>query len=171
MSFGGRSNGCDFTPARVCEEDVDVTVLLFHDGIEPIQILQARNVASDRRDVLTDRGCGLFQLFLASAADYNVRAFFNEALGCGQANPAVTACNDCNFPFKLSHTRSLDGCPASNTVDWSDLAVDENCSEVHYFCLFVQNWRQTWTQLQTSSTRCTSPLSVFTGWKRQPLGA
>jgi hypothetical protein len=58
-------------------------VFLFHDGIEPVQILQARYVARDRRDISPDKGCGLFQLFLASTADYNVRAFFNETLGCG----------------------------------------------------------------------------------------
>jgi hypothetical protein len=78
MSFGSRFQRCDFTPAGIYKKYVDATVFLFHDCIEPVQILQARYVARDRRDVSTDKGCGLFQLFLASTADYNVRAFFNE---------------------------------------------------------------------------------------------
>src|SRR6202171_4380885 len=97
MSLGRRYERSDFTPASVCEEDVDVAVLLFHDGIEPVQILQARYVASDRRDVSPDQGCCLFQLFLSSASDHDVGTFFHEALGCGQANPAVSACDDRNL--------------------------------------------------------------------------
>src|SRR5450432_2594773 len=98
MSLARRFERCDFTPASVCEEDVNVAVLLFHDGIEPVQILQARYVASDRRDVSPDQGRGLFKLFLSSASDHDVRAFFHEALGRGQAYPAVSACDYRNFP-------------------------------------------------------------------------
>src|ERR1700722_4935175 len=105
MSFGSRAKRCDFTPASICEERVDVTVLLFHDGIEPVQILKARYVASDRRDVFTDKGCGLFQLFLASASDYNARTFFDEAPGRGQSNPATAARDDRDLTFKLFHGR------------------------------------------------------------------
>jgi hypothetical protein len=72
-------------------------MFLFHDGIEPVQIFQARHVACDRRNVSLDEGCGLFQLLLSSASDYDVRAFFHEALGCGQANPAASACDNRNF--------------------------------------------------------------------------
>src|SRR6202041_3023673 len=110
MSLGRRFERSDFTPASVCEEDVDVAVLLFHDGIEPVQILQARYVASDRRDVTPDQGCGLFQLFLSSASDHDVRAFFHEALGRGQPYPAVSACDDCNLSFELSHDFSFTCC-------------------------------------------------------------
>src|ERR1700722_764853 len=97
MSFGCRSNWCDFTPAGICEQNVDVTVLVFHDGVEPVQILKARYVASDRRDVFTDKGCGLFQLFLASASDHDLRTFSHEAPGGGQANPAASACDNRNL--------------------------------------------------------------------------
>src|SRR5689334_13331003 len=97
MSLGRLFERSDFTPASVCEEDVDVAVLLFHDGIEPIQILQARYVASDRRDVSPDQSCGLLQLFFSSSSDHDVRTFFHEALGCGQANPTASACDYRNF--------------------------------------------------------------------------
>src|ERR1041384_7746212 len=97
MSLGRRFERSDFTPASVCEEDVDVAVLLFHDGIEPVQILQARYVACDCRDVSPDQSCGLFQLFLSSASNHDLRAFFHEALGCGQANPAASTCDYRNF--------------------------------------------------------------------------
>src|SRR4029453_10202529 len=97
MSLGRRFERSDFTPASVCEEDVDVAVLLFHDGIEPVQILQARYVARDCRDVSPDQSCGLFQLFLSSASNHDVRPFFHKAFGRSQANPAVSACNDRDF--------------------------------------------------------------------------
>src|ERR1700733_3597871 len=103
MSFGSRSNWCNFTPAGICEECIDVPMFLFHNGIEPVQILKACYVASDRRDVFTDKGCGLFQFFLASASDYDVRTFFDEALGRGQSNPAAAARDDCDLTFNLFH--------------------------------------------------------------------
>src|SRR6201993_4872960 len=54
MSFGGRLDRCDFTPACIYEEYVDVTVFLFHHGIEPVQVLYARYVACDCRDVFSN---------------------------------------------------------------------------------------------------------------------
>jgi hypothetical protein len=60
-------------------------MFLFHNGIEPVQILKACYVASDRRDVFTDKGCGLFQFFLASASDYDVRPSSTKRLAV--ANP------------------------------------------------------------------------------------
>ena len=74
-----------------------MTMFLFHRDIEPVQIFQARYVARNRRDISADKGCGLLEFFLSSASDYDVRAFFNEALGSGQANPAASACNNRNF--------------------------------------------------------------------------
>src|SRR5271166_5988974 len=97
MSFCSRLERCDFTPAGICEEDVDVTVLLFYDGIEPVQVLQARYIARDRGDISPDQGCGLFQLFLSSASDHDLRTFFHEALGRGQAYPAVSTRDDCHL--------------------------------------------------------------------------
>src|SRR5256885_5710140 len=107
MSFGSRSKWCDFTPASICEEYVDVTAFVFHDGIEPVQILKARYITRDRRDVSSDKGCSLFQFFLPSASNHDMRALFHEALGRRQANPAVTTRDDCNLTFKLSHKHSL----------------------------------------------------------------
>src|ERR1700674_536835 len=97
MSLGRRFERRDFAPASVCEEDVDVTVLLVHDGIEAVQIIQARYVARDRRNVSPDQGCGLFQLSLSSASDHDVRSFFHEALGCCQANTAASTGDYCNL--------------------------------------------------------------------------
>jgi len=92
------------TRARVREENVDLTMFLFHDGIEPVQIFQVRHVAHDLRNVSLDEGCGLFQLFLSSPSDHDVSTFFHEALGCGQANPAASACNDRNFSRQFLST-------------------------------------------------------------------
>src|SRR5580698_1597750 len=107
MSFGSRFQRCDFTPSSICKEYVDVTVFLFHDRIEPIQILQARYVARDRCDVSPYKRCGLFQLFLTSASNNDVRAFFYEALSRSQADPAVATRDDCDFTLKFSHNCSL----------------------------------------------------------------
>ena len=38
MSLGRRRKRRDCPSARVCKEDVDVTMLLFHNGIEPVEI-------------------------------------------------------------------------------------------------------------------------------------
>src|SRR5579872_943057 len=107
MSFGSRFQRCDFSPASICKEYVDVTVLLFHDRIEPVQVLQARDVARDRRHVSPDKRCGLFQFFLTSASNNDVRAFFYEALSRSQANPAVATRDDCDLTLKFSHNCSL----------------------------------------------------------------
>src|ERR1700749_1360440 len=97
MSLGSHRERRDCTRARVRKEYVDVTMFLFHNGIEPVQIFQARYVTGDRRDISPDKGCGLLELFLSSASDYDVRAFFNEALGGGQANPATSTCDHGDF--------------------------------------------------------------------------
>src|SRR5882672_3487927 len=97
MGLSSYRERCDCARARVREENVDVTMFLFHDSIEPVQIFQARDVAHDRRNVSLDEGCGLLRLFLSSPNDHDVRTFFHEALGGGQANPAVSACDYRNF--------------------------------------------------------------------------
>src|SRR3984885_13046532 len=101
MYLGSHLEWCDCTRARVGEEYIDVTMLLFHDGIEPVQIFQARHVAHDRRNVSLDEGCRLLELFLSAPSDHDVRTFFHEALGCGQANPTASACDDRNFSRQL----------------------------------------------------------------------
>ena len=98
MGLSSYRERCDCPCARVREENVDVAMFLFHDSIEPVQIFQARHVARDRRDISPDKGCGLLELFLSSASDYSGRAFLNEALGGGQANPAASAGDNRNFP-------------------------------------------------------------------------
>ena len=97
MCLSSHRERCDCTRARVREEYVDVTMFLSHEGIEPVQIFQARHVAHDRRNVSLDEGCGLLQLFLSAPSDHDVRTFFHEALGRGQANPAASACDNRNF--------------------------------------------------------------------------
>ena len=68
MGLRRRGERCDRPRACVREENVDVTMFLFHDGIEPIQILQARHVAHDRRHVFArDKARGLFQLLFLVA--------------------------------------------------------------------------------------------------------
>ena len=71
------------TRARIRKENVDVTMLFFHDGIEPVQIFQARYVAKNRRNVCIDRGCSLPELFLSPPGDHDMRAFFHESLRSG----------------------------------------------------------------------------------------
>ena len=112
MSFGSRFQRCDFPPAGIGKEYVDVTVFLFHDGIEPVQILEARYVARDRRDVSTDEGCGLFQLFFTSSSNDDARAFFCEALSRGQANAARPAGHERHLARKSEVQRSVP--PASS---------------------------------------------------------
>jgi hypothetical protein len=46
------------------------------------------------------------QLRLTPSGDENIRAFVDELLRRRQANAAVTAGNECNFSFKLTHNIS-----------------------------------------------------------------
>jgi len=46
MGLSSYRERSDCSRARVREENVDVTMFLFHDGIEPVQIFQARHVAT-----------------------------------------------------------------------------------------------------------------------------
>src|ERR1700693_5866820 len=101
MGLSSYRERCDGSRARVREENVDVTMFLFHDSIEPVQIFQARHVAHDRRNVPLDEGCGLLQLFLSSPSDHDVRTFIHEALGCGQANPAASPRDKRNFSRRV----------------------------------------------------------------------
>jgi hypothetical protein len=82
----------------------------FHDRIEAVQIFQTRNVPCHRCNVFPDDSDCFLQLFLTSPGDHDVRTFFDEALGCGQANPAASACDYRNLTFKLSHNYSFDRC-------------------------------------------------------------
>ena len=59
MGLSSYRERCDCPCARVREKNVDVTMLLFHDGIKAVQIFQARHVAHDRRNVFLDEGRGL----------------------------------------------------------------------------------------------------------------
>ena len=97
------SSGAMACRARVGEENVDVTVRLFHDGVKPVQVVQPRHIADDGRDVSADERGGLRQFFLAAPGDDGMRAFFDEALGRGQADPAAAACDDGDLAFKLFH--------------------------------------------------------------------
>src|SRR3546814_2527374 len=81
-------------------------MLLLHGRVEPIQIFQARYVAYDRRNVSSDEGCGRLQLFLSSPGDHDMRAFFHEALGRGQPDPAAAARYDGDLIFQLFHSPS-----------------------------------------------------------------
>src|ERR1700685_3041372 len=101
MSLGSRRERCDCPRARVRKEYVDVTMFLFHNGIEAIQIFQARYVACDRCNVSLDEGCGLLQLVLSSPSDHSVGPFFHEALRGGQANPATSAGDNRDFSRQL----------------------------------------------------------------------
>src|SRR5580700_5395904 len=89
MGLSSRCERCDCPRARVREENVDVTMFLFHDGIEPVQIFQARNVAHDRRNVCLDRGCGLLQLFLSSSCDHDVAPSSTKRLAVAKPIPLL----------------------------------------------------------------------------------
>src|SRR3546814_227993 len=106
MGLGSRRERRNRPCARVREKNVDVPMLLLHGRVEPIQIFQARYVAYDRRNVSSDEGCGRLQLFLSSPGDHDMRAFFHEALGRGQPDPAAAARYDGDLIFQLFHSPS-----------------------------------------------------------------
>lgn len=59
----------------------------FHDGIEPVQVLQACYVACERRHVSCNGCCGFFQLLFAAARNHDPRAFLYKALAVAKPIP------------------------------------------------------------------------------------
>ncbi len=63
-----------------CEQHVDLSLLLPHRLIKPVQIRKVRSIALHTRHIPANRLHRLIQLVLSPASDEHVRAFFHEQL-------------------------------------------------------------------------------------------
>lgn len=75
--------------AGICEDDIDAALYLSYRFVESIKIVQLRDIALHCRHILPDERYRLVQLRLPSPGDKNVGSFLHEALGRGQADPAI----------------------------------------------------------------------------------
>ena len=90
-------------------------------------------------------------LFLGGSVITTWAPSSTKRLAVAKPIPLLPACDYCNFPFKLSHNDSL----RIRYTGVDSLAVDENCSEVLIFCLFVQKMEATLDPITDTSERCT----------------
>jgi hypothetical protein len=78
-----------------------VPFFLLHCREQPVEIFHLGDVTLHSGDILADLLDRGVEFGLTAAGDEDVGAVFDEALGGGQANAAVPAGDNCNFPSRF----------------------------------------------------------------------
>jgi hypothetical protein len=100
----------------VGKNNVQPALFLLDLGEKTVQIVQLGYIALNSRDIRTDPLHSLVELRLFPAVNKDLGALPDELLGrCCEANPAVTARNECNLPVRLTHEASSE-CEASSQM-------------------------------------------------------
>src|SRR5207245_2894285 len=89
--------------ARPGEQDVNLALLAGDLGVEPVEIGEVGHVTLHCGDAVADQRYRLVQFRLAAPGDVDERAFFDEALGGGEAYTATAARDDSDFSLQLRH--------------------------------------------------------------------
>src|SRR5260370_15006381 len=92
MFFGDMADGCQISDARIGEQNIDMAVFFFYGCIETVEVLHIRDITLDT-DSFAAAGfleCYV-DLFLAAAADDDMRAFSNKTHGGVAAHTTVGA--------------------------------------------------------------------------------
>src|SRR5438552_18540917 len=89
--------------ARPGEQDVDLAPLAGDLGVEPVESGEVGHVSLYRGDAVADQRYRLVQFRLAAPGDVDERAFFDEALGAGEAYTTTAARDDSDFFLELRH--------------------------------------------------------------------
>jgi len=91
----------DFEDARVGEQDINMTSLLFNHGIEPVEIRPSGHIALHAGNVFPD----LFHCFVefarAAPSDKNMSSFRGEPLRGSESNAAGTTSAHRDFSIKF----------------------------------------------------------------------
>jgi len=80
--FGDRSQRSKFAATGICEDDVEVPLLLLHRRVQPVKIREVGHIALHPGDMVADQFHGGIKLGLTPASDEDIRAFCDESL-CG----------------------------------------------------------------------------------------
>src|SRR2546422_492667 len=71
--------------------------------VEPVEVGEVGHVSLYCGDAVADQRYRLVQFRLAAPGDVDERAFFDEALGGGEAYTATAARDDSDFSLELRH--------------------------------------------------------------------
>ena len=84
MFFGDGTQRHQVAQARVCEDDVDASLVLGDSCIDAIEVRKLGDVCLDCRDICADGSNRGIRLGFAAASDINIRAFSHELLRRGR---------------------------------------------------------------------------------------
>ena len=93
-----RGDRCD---AGVGEQDVEAPFLLLHRGVQTVEVREVRDVALHAGVVPADSRYRFIEFRLPASGDEDVGALGDEPPGGGQADAAVAAGDDRDFPFQF----------------------------------------------------------------------
>jgi hypothetical protein len=74
-------------------------MLLLHGGIQTIKVCKIRNIPLHPGCVFANLLDSSIQFWLPATSNIDIRTFRNETFRSGEANTAVTTCDDGNFSF------------------------------------------------------------------------
>src|SRR5271165_1814778 len=109
MLLGEACQGSEFADAGIGDQDIDLSLRL-HGLVEPIEVLQFRDVPLNTYDVAADRLHGLVELLLAAACYEDKRAFVDKALRRGETYSRGAAGNHGYLSLQLGHDRHSQAC-------------------------------------------------------------
>src|SRR5262249_31046773 len=104
--LGDLTQSCVLCNACIGEDDVEFSFFVFDLREKPIKIARVGNIRSNTADVPSDFIDGRRQFAFAATCDEDIGSFTDKLLRCGQADPAISAGNQCHFPFELTHSSS-----------------------------------------------------------------
>src|SRR5207247_10151001 len=102
-SLGHLGCGRSIDDAHPGEQDVILALLAGELVVEPVEIGEVGHVSLYCGDAVADQRYRLVQFRLAAPGDVDERAFFDEALGGGEAYTATAARDDSDFSLELRH--------------------------------------------------------------------
>ena len=105
MFFGNVGQRHELPKAGVREQDVNVSSLLAHDGIQPVKVGEIGDVALHPARTMTHLGHRFVEFGLSTTRHEHASTFACEEFCACQADPAVGACDDRDLAFKLAHFR------------------------------------------------------------------
>ena len=97
MRLGDLSQAGEFADARVGHQDVQVAFFFLDRAEDAVEILRLRHIRLDGPGVGSQCLSRVVEDVLAPSGNEDEGAFFDKALGRGQADAAGSACDQCDF--------------------------------------------------------------------------
>ena len=97
MLFGDLSQAGEFADARVGHQDVQVPFFFLDRTEDAVEILRLSHIRLDAPGVGSQCLSRVVEDVLAPSGNEDEGAFFDKALGRGQADAAGSPCDQCDF--------------------------------------------------------------------------